>query len=110
MKFIRFTWRSPFKKDKLETFYYLVIADIKEFTQQMPTIKEKFTVIIQKEDDGYVSLYPELDIASQGDTIEQAIDNLKEAIELFFECASPSEIKTRLKGELFITSLEVSVG
>lgn len=61
----------------------------------MPTIKQKFTVIIEKEHNGYISLCPELDIASQGDTIEQAKDHLKEAIELFFECASPSEIKTR---------------
>ena len=31
----------------------------------MPTIKQRFTVIIEKEDNGYVSLCPELDIASQ---------------------------------------------
>jgi predicted RNase H-like HicB family nuclease len=76
----------------------------------MPTIKQKFTVIIEKEDNGYVSLCPELDIASQGDTIEEARDNLKEAIELFLESASPSEIENRLKNEIFITNLEVSVG
>ena len=76
----------------------------------MPTIKQKFTVIIEKEDNGYVSLCPELDIASQGDTIEEAKDNLKEAIELFLESASPSEIEIRLKNEIFITNLEVSVG
>ncbi len=44
----------------------------------------KLTAIIEREGDGYVSLCPELDIASQGDTIEQARDNLKEALELFF--------------------------
>jgi len=76
----------------------------------MPTIKQIFTVIIEKEDNGYVSLCPELDIASQGDTIEESKDNLKEAIELFLEVASPSEIKNRLKSEIFITNLEVSVG
>ncbi len=61
------------------------------------TIKQKFTVIIEKENDGYVSLCPELNIASQGETIEEAKTNLKEAIELFLECADPSEIKNRLK-------------
>lgn len=87
-----------------------MITNIKEFSDKMPTIKQKFTVIIEKEDNGYVSLCPELDIASQGDTIEEAKDNLKEAIELFLEFAAPSEIETRLKSEIFITNLEVSVG
>ncbi|MTJ50132.1 type II toxin-antitoxin system HicB family antitoxin [Dolichospermum sp. UHCC 0259] len=68
----------------------------------MSTIKQRFTVIIEKEDNGYVSLCPELDIASQGDSIEEAKDNLKEAIELFLKFGSPSEIKNRLKSEIFI--------
>jgi len=42
-------------------------------------------------------LCPELDIASQGETVAEARDNLQEALELFFECASPEEIETRLK-------------
>ena len=70
----------------------------------------KLTAIIEREGDGYVSLCPELDIASQGDTIEQARDNLREALELFFECASPEEIKRRLHGEVFVTQVEVAVG
>jgi predicted RNase H-like HicB family nuclease len=70
----------------------------------------KLTAIIEKEDEGYVSLCPELDIASQGDTIEQACDNLKEALELFFETASPEEIKHRLHGNIFVTQVEVAVG
>jgi len=70
----------------------------------------KLTAIIEKEDAGYVSLCPELDIASQGDTIEDARDNLKEALELFFETASPEEIKHRLHGDVFVTQVEVAVG
>jgi predicted RNase H-like HicB family nuclease len=70
----------------------------------------QFTAIIEREDDGYVALCPELDIASQGDTVEQARANLIEALELFFEVADPSEIERRLKHEVFITRLEVSVG
>ncbi|MBI4961940.1 MAG: type II toxin-antitoxin system HicB family antitoxin [Desulfomonile tiedjei] len=60
----------------------------------------KLTAIIEKEGDGYVSLCPELDIASQGETVEQARNNLKEALELFFETASPEEIEQRPKQEL----------
>jgi predicted RNase H-like HicB family nuclease len=71
---------------------------------------KQFTAIIEREDDWYVALCPELDIASQGKTIEEARDNLIEALELFFETASPSEIEERLHTEVFVTRLEVSVG
>ena len=70
----------------------------------------KLTAIIEREGNGYVSLCPELDIASQGDTIEEARDNLREALELFFECASQEEIQSRLHGEIFITQVEVTIG
>lgn len=56
----------------------------------------KLTAIIEAEGDGYVSLCPELDIASQGDCVEQARDNLQEALELFFECASREEVSQRV--------------
>jgi predicted RNase H-like HicB family nuclease len=69
-----------------------------------------FTAIIEREGDGYVSLCPELDIASQGETVEEARKNLAEALELFFEHASESEIKERLHNEVFITRLEIAVG
>ena len=59
------------------------------------SVRKQFTAIIHKEDDLYVSLCPELDIASQGLNIEEAKDNLKEAVELFFECASAEEINQR---------------
>ena len=70
----------------------------------------KLTAVIEREGNGYVSLCPELDIASQGDSVEQARDNLKEAIELFFECASPEEVKKRTHEEIFVTQVEVTVG
>ena len=69
-----------------------------------------FTAIIEREGDGFVSLCPELDIASQGETVEEARRNLAEALELFFEHASESEIKERLHNEIFITRLEGAVG
>lgn len=57
-----------------------------------------FTAVIEREGDGYVSLCPELDIASQGDNVAEARDNLREAIELFLECADASEINQHLPG------------
>ena len=56
---------------------------------------QRWTAIIEREDDGYVSLCPELDIASQGDSIEEARANLVEALTLFFETAASSEIEKR---------------
>ena len=55
----------------------------------------KYTALIQDDDGGYVSLCPELDIASQGDTVEEALSNLKEAVELFFELAPHEEVFRR---------------
>ncbi|HAB51522.1 MAG: hypothetical protein A2315_17375 [Ignavibacteria bacterium RIFOXYB2_FULL_35_12] len=69
-----------------------------------------FTALIEKEGNGYVAMCPELDIASQGNTVEEAKSNLQEALELFFEHASPQEIEERLQSEFFITRLKVSVG
>jgi predicted RNase H-like HicB family nuclease len=68
----------------------------------------QFTAIIEREDDDYVAICPELDIASQGQTVAEARANLREAIELFLETASPAEIKSRLKSELYITQIEVA--
>jgi predicted RNase H-like HicB family nuclease len=70
----------------------------------------KLTAIIEREGNGYVSLCPELDIASQGESVEQARANLREALELFLETASPEEIKERLHEEVFVTQLEVAFG
>jgi predicted RNase H-like HicB family nuclease len=70
----------------------------------------KLTAIIEREGDGYVALCPELDIASQGETIEQARANLVEALTLFFETAHPSEVERRLHSEVFVTQVEVPVG
>ncbi len=69
-----------------------------------------FTGVIEREGDGYTALCPELDIASQGESVEEARKNLIEAIELFFETASDAEIQERLHDEVFITRLEVAVG
>lgn len=69
-----------------------------------------FTALVQREGDGWVALCPELDVASQGQTIEDARGNLREAIELFLETAGEAEIQQRLHTETYLTSLEVNVG
>ncbi len=73
-------------------------------------MQKQLTAIIEREGDGYVSLCPELDIASQGGTIEEARDNLQEALELFFESASPDEIKQRVHEEVYVTRVPVAIG
>jgi predicted RNase H-like HicB family nuclease len=73
-------------------------------------MNRRLTAIIQSEGDGFVALCPELDIASQGDTVESARKNLTEALELFFESASPAEVEQRTSGEVFVTQVEVPIG
>jgi predicted RNase H-like HicB family nuclease len=72
--------------------------------------KLQVTAIIEREGDGYVALCPELDVASQGGTIDEARANLVEAVELFLESADSSEVKERLHEAVFVTRLEVGVG
>ena len=70
----------------------------------------QLTAVIEREDDVYVALCPEVDIASQGDTVESAKKNLIEALVLFFESADPTEVSRRLHTAVFVTRVEVPVG
>ena len=72
-------------------------------------MNKRLTAVIQSEGDGFVALCPELDITSQGSTIQEARDQLHEALELFFECASQAEIESRLGADVFVTQVEVSI-
>ncbi|NBC30064.1 MAG: type II toxin-antitoxin system HicB family antitoxin [Spirochaetes bacterium] len=74
------------------------------------TGKRMLTAIIEREEDMYVALCPELDVASQGSSVEEARTNLREAVELFLESADPAEIESRFHGEQYVTSLEVTFG
>ena len=74
------------------------------------TSPQRLTAIIEREDDGYVALCPELDIASEGASIEESRTNLIEALTLFFETASASEIARRTHHDVFVTQVEVPVG
>ena len=71
---------------------------------------KQLTAIIEREGDGYFALCPELDIASQGASVSEARDNLKEALELFYETASPDEVQRRLHDEVYVTHVEVAIG
>lgn len=67
------------------------------------------TAILEREDDGYVALCPEYDVASQGATVEEARANLIEALTLFFESADAAEVERRFRPEVLITQIEVKV-
>lgn len=75
-----------------------------------PRREHEFTAVIERDGDGFVALCPELDIASQGGTVEEARRNLHEALELFLETADDSEVTKRLHAEVFVTRLKVTVG
>jgi predicted RNase H-like HicB family nuclease len=70
--------------------------------------KLSLTALLEREGNGFVSLCPEFDIASQGETVEEALSNLKEAVELFLECAPKEEIKERYDGEVIISRFEAA--
>lgn len=71
---------------------------------------QRLTCVIEREDDAYVSSCPELDIASQGRSIEEARENLIEAVQLFLEAADPSELQQRMHPEVYVTGIEVAFG
>ncbi len=75
-----------------------------------PTDGPVFTAIIERQDTLYVALCPELDVASQGTSIEDALDNLKEAVALFIETADPREMKERRREHVFVTQFQAADG
>jgi predicted RNase H-like HicB family nuclease len=68
------------------------------------------TAIVEQEGSEFVALCPELDVASQGTTVEEATANLKEAVELFLISADDAEIASRLNNRIFVTHFEAHVG
>ena len=72
-------------------------------------MKRVLTAILTREDGGFVAMCPEVDVVSQGSTVEEAKANLKEAVELFFECASEAEVRQRMASESYISAMEVQV-
>jgi predicted RNase H-like HicB family nuclease len=72
--------------------------------------RNRFTAIVEREGDGYVALCPELHVASQGASVEEATANLREAALLFLENADARKIEQRLHGEVFVTRLDLARG
>ena len=73
-------------------------------------MNRRLTAIVECEGDGYVASCPEVDTASQGETVAKARENLAEALTSFFESASADEIERRLREEIYVTQIEVAVG
>ena len=67
-------------------------------------LKETFSAVIHKEEDMYIAECPEVGTVSQGKTVDEALDNLKEATELYL-----SEFKQKSKSKSFLTTFEVTV-
>jgi predicted RNase H-like HicB family nuclease len=86
----------------------LVLARVAD-TKHLSTMTRTLTAVLIREDQGFVALCPELDVASQGESVEEAKANLREAVELFFECASAEEVRDRLASESYVSTLEVSI-
>jgi len=73
-------------------------------------VSYKVSIVIEKDKDGYYAYCPELEgCHTQGDTFEEVIANIKEAIELYLETLSAEERKTLLSQEILTTTLEVTV-
>jgi len=70
----------------------------------------RLTALIEHDGNGYLALCPEFDVASQGDTVEEGQSNLRDALALFFQEASSTEIRERLRPEVYVTSIDVPVG
>ena len=70
----------------------------------------RLTAIIEKCEDWFVAVCPEVDVASQGKTVEEARANLVGALSLFFEDATPEEVERRLHSNVFIRQVEVPAG
>ena len=73
-------------------------------------MKRRLTAIIERDGDGYVALCPEMDIASQGNSVTEARSNLEEALTLLFETAPAEEAERRTRSEFYVTHVEVAVG
>lgn len=70
----------------------------------------RLTALIERVGDGFVALCPEVDVASQGATIAEAYAGLKEALTRYYESGERVEFTPRLRGDFWVTSVEVAVG
>ncbi|MFZ1812304.1 MAG: type II toxin-antitoxin system HicB family antitoxin [Candidatus Saccharimonadales bacterium] len=68
-------------------------------------MNKTFTAIVTAEDGGFVALNPDTEVASQGDTIDDALTNLKEALALYLE--ETSELNDQPMSASFLTTVTI---
>ncbi len=88
-----------------EALYDLDDQDNDATLSTLDILGERFTAILEREGDGFVSLCHELDVASQGDTAAEAHNNLREAVELLLETAPVEELTRRRQSRTLATGL-----
>ena len=70
----------------------------------------KVSVVIEKDKHGYYAFCPELKgCHSQGDSLDEVLENIKEATQLYLEILSPQERHDYLSKEILTTFLEIEV-
>jgi predicted RNase H-like HicB family nuclease len=73
-------------------------------------MNRKISVVIEKDKHGYYAYSPELKgCQTQGDTFEEALTNIREAVELYLETLTEPELSELLSNEIITTALEVKV-
>lgn len=71
----------------------------------------KVNVIVKKDEHGYYVYCTELEgFKTQGDSLEETLENIKDSIELYLETSSEDKIKIFLSKEILTASLQVKVG
>lgn len=79
-------------------------------TTEEKSVSHKISVVIEKDEFGYYAYSPELDGSqTQGDTLEEVIDHMREAVDLYLETITEEEVKEVLSKEILTTTLEVKV-
>jgi predicted RNase H-like HicB family nuclease len=74
-------------------------------------VKYKVSIVIEKDEHGYYAYSPELEgCQTQGDTLDEILENIREAIELYLETLPEDDKIAYLSKEILTTSLEVQVG
>jgi len=95
-----------------QTLFPELLPSCRYIFQSIPFMKTaSFSAVAFKDGNSYSAMCPDLDVASQGSTIESILASLKEAIELNLERLSPSElseIKAR-QGSRVSTTLEIQL-
>jgi predicted RNase H-like HicB family nuclease len=93
--------------------HFIVIDDsysLEGWRERSTDMSHKVSIVIEKDDFGYYAYAPELaGCQTQGETFEEVMANMKEAIELYLSTLSEEELKVSLSREILTTSLEVQV-